>query len=366
MRYAITHLTRFAYDRPISDSHMEVRLRPLTDDQQTCLYHEVQVSPRARVLDYRDHLGNAVDYFSVPDRHDSLTITARADVVVAEQTSDSARLERSAWQIVDEWAARDAYWDLSHPSGLATWSSALLEYAATIPQASGRALDPLSTVRAVLAAVHRDIEYAPNSTRVDSTVDEVLASRRGVCQDFSHLAIALLRRFGLPARYVSGYLAPVPNGDAREVASATHAWIEVLLPQVGWTEFDPTHHSETGPRHIRIAVGRDYADVPPTRGVFKGGAASTLAVAIVVSPAGGDRLPEGDADELLASVSVVPSRNVNDSDGGNGLRQRQEQQQQQLTELRACQRSDRGPQTHLRQGSGGQAADRRRKSTPHV
>ena len=139
--------------------------------------------------------------------------------------------------------------------------------------------------------------------------------------------IALLRHVGLPARYVSGYLAPVPNGDAGPVASATHAWIEVLLPQVGWTGFDPTHYSETGQRHIRIAVGRDYADVPPTRGVFKGGAASTLAVAIVVSPAGGDRLPDGDADELLASVSAVASRNAND-DGGDALRQRQEQQQQ--------------------------------------
>jgi transglutaminase-like putative cysteine protease len=328
MRYAITHVTRFAYDRPVSESHMEVRLRPLTGDRQTCLSHDVQVSPRARVLDYRDHLGNAVDYFSVPERHESLTITARAEVVVAEQTEVPASLEPSAWQLVNEWAARDDYWDLRHPSALATWSPALIDYAATIAQASDRLLDAMSAVRAVLAAVHRDIEYVPNSTRVDSTVDEVLASRKGVCQDFSHLSIALLRHFGLPARYVSGYLAPVSNGDMDPAVSATHAWIEVLLPQVGWIGFDPTHHSETGQRHIRIAVGRDYADVPPTRGVFKGGAASTLAVAIVISPTRHDRLPEGEPDALLASVSAVATRTDHGGGVGDAQRQRAEQQQQ--------------------------------------
>jgi transglutaminase-like putative cysteine protease len=137
-----------------------------------------------------------------------------------------------------------------------------------------------------MAAVHRDFEYVPKSTRVDSPIDDALASRKGVCQDFAHVLISIARRLGLPARYVSGYIAPQASGDrAGLVASATHAWVEVLLPELGWVGFDPTNNTEAGIRHIRVAVGRDYADVPPTRGIFKGQSASQLSVSVDVTPA---------------------------------------------------------------------------------
>ena len=126
----------------------------------------------------------------------------------------------------------------------------------------------------------------PNATRVDSPIDEVLASKRGVCQDYSHVMIAALRRLGLPCRYVSGYIAPGPRTDETAASTiATHAWIEAMLPDLGWVGLDPTHDVEAGVRHVRVAIGRDYADVPPTRGVFKGTTSSTLAVSVEVTPA---------------------------------------------------------------------------------
>ena len=207
MRYAITHITRFAYDSPVSESHMEVRMQPRTGNGQTCLRYDLHVEPRARPHAFHDYLSNRVDYFSVPGRHQSLTITARADVEVDGRPELPRSLDAAAWREVDDWSRHDAHWDLRKPSSFVAWTPALAAYAESIPTARARSADPLSTVREITSAVHRDFEYAPNSTRVNSTIDEALASRRGVCQDLSHITLALLRRLDLPARYVSGYLA---------------------------------------------------------------------------------------------------------------------------------------------------------------
>ena len=285
MRYAITHITRFVYDSPVSESHMEVRMQPRTGDRQTCLRYDLHVEPRARPHAFHDYLSNRVDYFSVPGRHQSLTITARADVEVVGRTELPESLDAAAWREVDDWARHDAHWDLRKPSSFVAWTPALAAYAESIPTARARSADPLSTVREITSAVHRDFEYAPNSTRVNSTIDEALGSRRGVCQDLSHITLALLRRLDLPARYVSGYLAtPSNDADAGSTSSATHAWIEVLLPQLGWVGFDPTNDIEAGERHVLVAIGRDYADVPPARGVCKGMAGSTLTVSVEITP----------------------------------------------------------------------------------
>jgi transglutaminase-like putative cysteine protease len=286
MRYAITHLTHFAYDSPISESHMEVRMQPLTGGGQTCLRYDLQVEPRARAHGFRDHLSNWVDYFSVPGRHQSLVITARSEVELDRPTERPRSLDAAAWDEIDGWAASDAHWDLRHPSVFAAWSPALIAYGDSMPAARTRAADPLSAAREIVSAVHREFEYAPYSTRANSTIDEALAARCGVCQDLAHVTVSLLRRLKLPARYVSGYMAPSANGGSElTAASATHAWVEVLLPHLGWIGFDPTHDVEAGERHVRVAVGRDYADVPPTRGVCKGAAGSTLTVSVDIRPA---------------------------------------------------------------------------------
>lgn len=283
--YSIRHVTRFSYDAPVSESLMEVRMQPRSEGAQRCLRFELGVSPRARVLAYLDHLGNSVHHFDTPPRHPELTVTARAQVQLDPMPAAPAAIDPSTWTELRHIASRGDQWDFLQPSRFAAWTPALVEYADAARASHSDAADPLSAMRALMAAVHHQFEYVPKSTRVDSPIDDALAARRGVCQDFAHIMIAAGRRLGVPCRYVSGYIAPRPKGDRTElVTSATHAWVEALMPGLGWVGLDPTNNVEAGLRHIRVAVGRDYADVPPTRGVFKGGAKSVLAVAVEVAP----------------------------------------------------------------------------------
>jgi transglutaminase-like putative cysteine protease len=321
--YAIRHLTRFTYAAPVAESVMELRMRPATEGPQRCLQFEVDLQPRARVFAYCDFLGNWVHHFDLPRRHSRLAITARAQVQIDPPAALPSALPADAWQTVDGWASRDEHWDFRHESRFVVWSDALRAFAAALGPAAGRGADPLTTVRMLMRGIHRAFEYAPNSTRVDSPIDEALALKRGVCQDFTHIMLALLRHLGLPCRYVSGYIAPRALGDDDGPTTiATHAWVEVLLPDLGWVGLDPTNDIEAGLRHVRVAVGRDYADVPPTRGVYKGGAASQLEVSVEVTP--GDGLPTLDAAVAAATWAAEAPAPPESAD-----RAAQEQQQQQ-------------------------------------
>ena len=263
-------------------------MQPRSEGGQRCLRFELGTSPRARVMGYLDHLGNSVHHFNTPARHTHLTITARAHVQLEAPAPLPEALPVSSWDQIDALVASGEQWDFVHPSRFARWTPALQEFARLAGFSNARVDDPLTTVRRLMGIVHQSFEYVPRSTRVDSPIDEALAARRGVCQDFAHIMIAAARLVGLPTRYVSGYIAPRAGGDerARATSAATHAWAEVFLPQAGWSGFDPTHNLEAGLRHVRVAVGRDYADVPPTRGVFKGDAKSALAVSVEVIPSG--------------------------------------------------------------------------------
>lgn len=322
--YAIRHLTRFTYASPVSESVMELRMRPATSGGQRCLQFEVDLQPRARVFAYLDFLGNWVHHFDLPRRHGQLAIVARAQVQVDAPPLLPPSLGMEAWADVDRWSDNGEYWDFRRPSHFAVWSDALLAFAASLGPLAERTADPLTTVRALMSTMHREFGYAPYTTRADSPISEALAARQGVCQDFTHIMLALLRRMGLPCRYVSGYIAPRALGeDDGPTTIATHAWVEVLLPDLGWVGVDPTNDIEAGLRHVRVAIGRDYADVPPTRGVFKGGTASSLEVSVEVTP--GDVLPTHDASVVAATwTAEVP---VPD-DSADRLAQEQQQQQQ--------------------------------------
>ena len=283
-RYAIAHVTRFMYAEPVSESVMEVRMRPATDDLQHCLQFSIDVQPRARTFAYQDFLGNWVHHFNVPRRHRELVVTTRAHVEVDDPAPLPDALAVESWDEVQAWTDAAAHWEFRQASQFARDSELLHAFMRSVG-AHERSADPLTMVRRVTAAIFDQFEYAPNATRVDSPVDEAISARRGVCQDFSHIMIGVLRQAGLPARYVSGYIAPADSAAPTPTSIASHAWVEVCLPQLGWIGFDPTHNIATGGRHVRVAVGRDYADVPPTRGVFKGKSAGTLDVSVSITPA---------------------------------------------------------------------------------
>jgi transglutaminase-like putative cysteine protease len=260
---------------------MEVRIQPRSDGYQRCLDFRLSTSPKAQILSYRDYLGNRVHHFDIPNRHNHLTVTAEAMVEVAEQTLFEA-LEADAWDRLDTMNANDDYWDMLQPSRFARFSGLLDDFIREMN--IQRLEDPLITLREISKLIYENFRYAKQNTRVDSPIDDALQIRAGVCQDFAHLMIALARRLQIPCRYISGYLFHQSEKHERSTG-ATHAWVEALLPDLGWVGFDPTNNTLVTDRHIRVAVGRDYADVPPTRGIFRGSAESELSVNVRVLPA---------------------------------------------------------------------------------
>ena len=281
MHYAIRHITRFTYDAPIRESVMEIRMQPRTELAQRCLRFELATQPRAHVSSYVDLVGNIVHHFDIPSEHTELQITAQA---IVEFVGDGdlalpAPTTMDAWSEVDAATTGADAWEMVRPSAFVRETALLHDFAQSL--GLDRTLDPASLVMALSDAVHRSFEYKTHATRVDSPIDEALTSKKGVCQDFAHILIALLRRLGVPARYVSGYL--FHSRGERTAEGATHAWVEVWLPGSGWVGVDPTSNVLAGERHVRVAIGRDYADVAPTRGVYKGAAAGTLAVSVHVS-----------------------------------------------------------------------------------
>jgi transglutaminase-like putative cysteine protease len=295
VQYTVRHVTRFTYETPISESVMEVRMQPRSEGPQRCLHFGLSTAPASRVMLHQDHEGNIVHHFNIPGRHSRLTVTAEALVEYAPPPDVPEALVDGAWERLDRLTASGEYWDLMNPSVFARSTPLLDALASEISLDRGR--NPLETVRRITAEMYERFEYKQESTHVDSPIDDALQTRSGVCQDFAHVTIALVRRLGVPCRYVSGYLFREEHSSDRSVDGATHAWVEALMPDIGWVGFDPTNNLTARDRHIRVAVGRDYADVPPTRGVYKGITAvrSELAVAVRVGslrPAGGtDVLP---------------------------------------------------------------------------
>jgi transglutaminase-like putative cysteine protease len=290
--YTIRHVTRFTYEAPITESVMEARMQPRSEGPQRCVRFGLSTTPPARVRMYSDPEGNIVHHFNIPGRHTRLTVTAEALVECAPAADLPDHLGPDAWSQLDRLTASGEFWELLHDGPFARETPLVAAFAQEIGLARGD--DPLQTIRRTMSEMYQRFEYSPRTTRVDSPIDEALTSRRGVCQDFAHIMIALVRRLGIPCRYVSGYLSHGSNGAARSTDGATHAWLEALLPDLGWLGLDPTNDIVAGDSHIRVAIGRDYADVPPTRGVFKGLSAvrSELAVAVAVGAAqpalGGD------------------------------------------------------------------------------
>ncbi len=288
MFYSIRHLTRFRYSGPVSESIMEVRMQPRTEIMQRCLTFQLSVSPRARVFNYRDSSGNLVHHFDVPGNHNQLIIVAEALVDNQEGQQVPYRLRRDTWDELDNEVRRGDFWEMLSPSKFARPSEALDEFARSLDVR--RRDDPLTFLRELNSSVYHAFEYAPKSTRVDSPIEHALEARKGVCQDFAHIMIALVRGARIPCRYVSGYLFHAKNAHDRSTDGATHAWLEAYLPGLGWTGFDPTNNLIAGTRHIRTAVGADYSDVPPTRGTFKGKVETELTVSVRVEPS--DTLPQ--------------------------------------------------------------------------
>ncbi|EGV31800.1 transglutaminase domain protein [Thiorhodococcus drewsii AZ1] len=292
MKFRIQHVTRYEYAETVSLCHSIAHLKPIQSRRQQCLASTVRVSPWPAVArEHEDFFGNRVNYFSIQQAHDALEVTAQSEVEVTpfplpeeDKTPDWERAVERLYDKGDGLMVEARIFTL--PSPQIPLDPAARDYAA-LSFTPGRPI--LEATLDLMGRIYHEFEYDPASTTVTTPVAEVMANRRGVCQDFAHLAISGLRGLGVAARYVSGYLEtlPPPGQVKLQGADASHAWFSVLIPDIGWVDFDPTNDQVPGEQHITTAIGRDFQDVTPLRGIFYGGGTQDLMVAVDV-----DRIEE--------------------------------------------------------------------------
>ncbi|HXL98359.1 MAG TPA: transglutaminase family protein [Rhizomicrobium sp.] len=283
MHYSVRHITRFRYDTPVRESVMELRMQPRSEGPQALRSFQIATNPRAQLYAYTDYLGNAVYHFTVLRQHLELRIETQSLVEMTPGRDAPPVADALEWDRYNDFNLSAEHFDLLEPSKFARMSTQLAGFmrARGLEKPAG---DTLSALRHLNKIVYENFDYEVGVTDASSPIDDALQGGRGVCQDFAHIMIAVARSWGIPARYVSGYLYHRNKGQDRSGEDATHAWVEAWLPSLGWIGFDPTNDILAGDRHIRVAVGRDYSDVPPTRGTFKGGAQSELAISVSVQP----------------------------------------------------------------------------------
>ncbi len=293
MKYRIAHTTRYTYDGAVPIGYNRVYLTPRNTAQQQCLRSHLEIDPVPAVFGHRghDYYGNEIVSFTIQEQHRVLEVTARSEVWLTPHTPPPAE-DTLPWEAVveslqcpanplDRAACRFRY-----PSESIAVSRALRSFAKpSFPTGA----PVLVGARNLMERIYREFAYDPSATTVTTPVEETLHKKRGVCQDFAHLQIGCLRALGLAARYVSGYVAPkhADTGATFVGAQASHAWLSLYVPTLGWVDLDPTNNVLPTVEHITVAWGRNYGEVSPMRGVILGGGGQRLEVAVDVCPIAG-------------------------------------------------------------------------------
>lgn len=282
MRFRISHVTRYNYETPASESFMEARLALTSSPAQTVIKRSLVIAPECPIAEYNDYFGNRVEQFSIIHRHENLVLRAEAEVETHPVPWSPEALDLTVSEARQIARSRPiALYDFLHASPAVQLERGIYRIGQRFfrPRA-----DFGDAIHGLMHWVHTHFKYTPGATDVGTTVAEALALRKGVCQDYAHVMIAVLRSAEIPARYVCGYIETDRQRRAAQAgaprrligAAESHAWIEVALPNGGWYPLDPTNDIPAGERHISLAVGRDFHDTSPTRGVFKGAGRTTL------------------------------------------------------------------------------------------
>ncbi|HLH43336.1 MAG TPA: transglutaminase family protein [Bryobacteraceae bacterium] len=286
MKLRATHLTRYLYAEDVATCHTEVRLSPRVRAGQIPLSQRLEIAPQPDFSASRqDYFGNEVVSFSIHQPHRELSIVSECLAELDAGPPPNLDLSPSWEQVCREVARRAS--PGAFEAAQFVFESPLIRKSAAFARYAHACFEPgrrfLGAVQALSERIFHEFQYDPRATTVSTPVEEALAARRGVCQDFAHVMLACLRSLELPARYVSGYVRA--QSDAPEaVAGASHAWVSVWCPVFGWRDFDPTNNVMPHGGHISLAWGRDYSDVPPVKGVALGGGEQTIRVSVKVSP----------------------------------------------------------------------------------
>jgi len=276
-RLQITHRTGYAYADVVEASFNEVRMTPLNADGQVLLSHHLEVSPNSTLHPYTDYWGAFVESFDVHVPHRRLEVTAISTVDTASEVSVGSAV---SWEVMRSTRIADEYAEYLVPTHLADDASADPARAEIVLRMHS-APSPSAAANLAFTQTRDHIRYSPGTTTVDTTAKQAWSAGQGVCQDFTHACLSLLRAAGIPARYVSGYLhteAPTPG---QTVLGESHAWLDYW--DGGWRSVDPTNDRRVGPAHVIVARGRDYSDVPPLKGIYAGGASEGLGVTVEIT-----------------------------------------------------------------------------------
>jgi transglutaminase-like putative cysteine protease len=275
------HRTRYAYPSPVIESHNALRLAPLSDDDQRLLDFRLSVSPPARLFSYTQP-GGTVHHFNVRAPHSELEIVAESRVETRRANPfESLNLAEDDWEFYERYGVRQDYAEFLAPTRLVSLHAEADRIAQVAQRKAGAGA--ASFLIALTRLLHRLLTYEPGATHVHTALDDFLEDRRGVCQDFAHLMLAVCRSRNIPARYLSGYVYSPSDAPSTHAEQATHAWVECLLPGGFWRGFDPTNNLLANERYVKVHWGRDYADVPPTRGVYRGASDNSISVEVAVT-----------------------------------------------------------------------------------
>lgn len=293
MKLHITHVTHYEYQGNVTDSVNEIRLTPSTNERQSCYQQSISIEPNASLFSYEDYFGNRVHSFSVNIPHKKLAIKTDMTVVTKGARSEEERTQylnrcsmEDSWKWLKSEEAGDRYAEFLLETEYTSITHEVKQFAESVqvmpPGAEGSScvLDWLSGLSGL---IREQFQYDPEATTVKTTTSEMFQSQRGVCQDFAHLMIASARAAGIPARYVSGYhfVGDLQGGNA-DFLQASHAWVEAYVPSLGWCSFDPTNADPVGERYVKLGHGRDYKDIVPVKGVYRGTGEQRLSVVVDV------------------------------------------------------------------------------------
>jgi transglutaminase-like putative cysteine protease len=316
-KFKIHHITRYTYEVSVRDSANQIMLYPITDDYQEVVLHQLSVSGNPVIEKHTDYFNNKVGTFTHSQPHNELLIDSRLEVITKRKSlPEDVRSADLQWEELEKMRFQIPYIDFLRLEP----SEVLPEMRRIVDEMHDASCSPLASASKFCTYVCKNFAYKKGTTTVDTTLDEIWKLKTGVCQDFAHILLAMLRIVHIPARYVSGYICPNKNGMRGE--GATHAWVEAYIPFYGWIGLDPTNDCLANENHVKLAVGKNFYDCSPVRGTYRGTSDHTLEVAVAVSYEDGKTATSQTQHKEIQMEPVT-------SFSRNSYRRNQEVQQQQ-------------------------------------
>jgi transglutaminase-like putative cysteine protease len=317
-RFKIHHITKYSYQVPVIDSANQVILFPLQDEYQEVVKQKLKITNEPPIERYTDYYGNEVGLFMHSEPHTELIIDSYIEVITyARALPQDKNAKEDQWEQLISLKNEVPFIDF-----FTVGRFNAVEEVRNLVNEYDHSLTPLSVARQLTAYVYNNFQYITGITSVETTLDEVWNLKAGVCQDFAHMLLVMLRMLGMPSRYVSGYICPNKNGMRGE--GATHAWVETYIPYYGWIGLDPTNNCIANDLHVRLAVGRNFCDCSPVKGSYKGTSKHVLHVGVSVSYEDGNR-----HDDNAAILTPQPIVTTTDADRNSYRRYVEMMQQQQ-------------------------------------